>query len=953
MNWAERVATRLGIDLSSGQSGPGRVTSTDQVKSILLKAIEEAVSVYGDFETPLERQQLTPVALRGESLDLAVLRAAGGIRSGSRLFFSLGALTYSFEASILRQSDSHVFIEIPPTLDFGEQRHATRWRISATGGDQPRLRRRGGVATHHSYPLRDLSRSGLSAVVSGRKQIFSPGQRVTDLEVRFHGETIALPPVEVRNVTALDNGTGWRIGVELGLDRRPIRVRDLDFPLAASSRARRRRKVPGEDGESRRVRIVRYQNARGERIVGILDSTFGERAAEPVPVVILPPATGRRKETLSALALTIVENFRERGKHVAVLRFDGVRRHGESANDPEGRKPGMEMIHSTMGQAISDIHATLDFLYDNPAFRPARVAVISMSSASIEVRRTVVEDGGKRIHYWISLAGSPDFHDTLKNICGGLDLLGSHRNGVTLGVTPVLGNPVDLERFFKDAFDRRLVYLQDSLEEIPRARVPITWIYGRYDDWVRPERVKKLMSVRSEMPREVFSIPTGHQMRTSGEAMEGFKLVTACLWKFFQGSAIRPFAPDPAALVEIRDAEKSRLAKQRNGDHRNFWRDYLERKDRYLGFDIIRETEAYRDLMARQIDLLNLAGGERILDAGCGTGNFIEALLDGVRLPDDSRPLPREVTLADYVPEALETARRKFRRLSREARVALPKLHFRTVDLECSRFLPFAQALDGGGFRWDALRGGVEGLSGKLLDRFAREGGAPAIRMARGEDPTGESAGALAGAFGKEGVKILADLGRAARFLRGTLVAEDLKDPGSVDLGNRAAYGKLTAGSLRWKRLAFGNAGRSSRLPFQADAFDRIVSSLVICYLYRPQGTIAEFHRLLAPGGVLVLSSMKPDADISRIYMRLIERLRSSEEIEIPRGLTREDLLNSARTFLNKAADILNLEEDGAFEFLPKEDLVAMLRSAGFRNIRVVGSFGDPPQAFVLSGRKT
>ncbi|MDP3939327.1 MAG: methyltransferase domain-containing protein, partial [Deltaproteobacteria bacterium] len=135
-------------------------------------------------------------------------------------------------------------------------------------------------------------------------------------------------------------------------------------------------------------------------------------------------------------------------------------------------------------------------------------------------------------------------------------------------------------------------------------------------------------------------------------------------------------------------------------------------------------------------------------------------------------------------------------------------------------------------------------------------------------------------------------------------------------------------------------------------SYNRILSSLVVCYLYRPEATIGEFHRLLAPGGSLVLSSMKPDADVSRIYMRLIERLRRSPELEIPEGLTRDDLLNSARTFLNKAAGILNLEEAGAFEFLPRERLVEIFRDAGFRDVHVTDTFGDPPQAYVLSGRR-
>ena len=72
----------------------------------------------------------------------------------------------------------------------------------------------------------------------------------------------------------------------------------------------------------------------------------------------------------------------------------------------------------------------------------------------------------------------------------------------------------------------------------------------------------------------------------------------------------------------------------------------------------------------------------------------------------------------------------------------------------------------------------------------------------------------------------------------------------------------------------------------------------------------------------------------------------------IPAGLTREDLLTSARTFLNKAAGILNLEEEGAFEFVDRDRLVAMLEGAGFRDVRAVDRFGDPPQAYVLSGRR-
>jgi SAM-dependent methyltransferase len=274
------------------------------------------------------------------------------------------------------------------------------------------------------------------------------------------------------------------------------------------------------------------------------------------------------------------------------------------------------------------------------------------------------------------------------------------------------------------------------------------------------------------------------------------------------------------------------------------------------------------------------------------------------------------------------------------------------MDLEISRLQPVAEALEGDSFRWGKLRGRVEGLPAALLERLEGEPDPLAARVARGEAPDGGRAETLARAYGTEGAEILADLGRAARFLRRQLLPEDLSEPGAVDLGAPGIYGRLDASVLQWKRLSFGRSGLDFRLPFPDGSFDRIVSSLVVCYLYRPEATISEFHRMLRPGGILVLSSMKPDADVSRIYTRLIERLQSSDEIEVPEGFSREDLLNSARSFLNKAAGILNLEEDGAFEFVPRERLEEMLQVVGLQDVRALDSFGDPPQAYILAGTR-
>jgi hypothetical protein len=94
---------------------------------------------------------------------------------------------------------------------------------------------------------------------------------------------------------------------------------------------------------------------------------------------------------------------------------------------------------------------------------------------------------------------------------------------------------------------------------------------------------------------------------------------------------------------------------------------------------------------------------------------------------------------------------------------------------------------------------------------------------------------------------------------------------------------------------------------------------------------------------------MQKDADISKIYMEGLDELRS--------GLARkrfgaegvEQVTKSARTFLNDAARLLDLEEHGAFQFWEPEELAALVRSAGFSNLHVCSAFGVPPQAIMVA----
>ncbi len=164
------------------------------------------------------------------------------------------------------------------------------------------------------------------------------------------------------------------------------------------------------------VQLVDYANEAGESLRGIVDSWGDPRGAV---AVVIPPAWGRTKETLMPLAATLVAGFRSVREPVAVLRFDGIRRRGESHNDPGCRTPGTEHHRFTFSQGVRDIGATLNFLERDPRFRPRRVVLVSFSAASIEARREVASD--PLIAGWVCVVGAADLQSMMRVISGGID----------------------------------------------------------------------------------------------------------------------------------------------------------------------------------------------------------------------------------------------------------------------------------------------------------------------------------------------------------------------------------------------------------------------------------------------------------------------------------------------------------------------------------------------------
>jgi len=123
--------------------------------------------------------------------------------------------------------------------------------------------------------------------------------------------------------------------------------------------------------------------------------------------------------------------------------------------------------------------------------------------------------------------------------------------------------------------------------------------------------------------------------------------------------------------------------------------------------------------------------------------------------------------------------------------------------------------------------------------------------------------------------------------------------------------------------------------------------SLVLSYIYDPVETLREARRIIMPGGLLILSSMRPDTDASGPFTRLLEKIEAMPEEALPRERPKALLIESLRVFLNDAQELVDLEEAGTFDFFDPEKLEALLEETGWEIIRVVPSYGTPPQGYV------
>jgi len=812
----------------------GVIAGADAVRALLERALEAGVELRNGVD---RRSAPRTAQLRWVGHDRVRL-AAPNIRAGAQpqiyLHFDLGPSRFFFAAPPLGGgADELLDLELPTAIYEAERRDLSRTRFE-DGGVAPRVRLRElDAGATVDARLVDLSYQGI-------------GVTLAETDARMLGDVVSVEFLDgarkgerafgaVRHRRPGGSGPGTtRLGIEVsevapaapfpveqrerilpgGVGRRAWRKLALAGELARSLPRRKRRSTREVEQDQAKLELVSYRNDRGHEIRGLLDRAGSGKGGT---AVVIPPAWGRTKETFLPLARAIVAAFEAQGEPVAVLRYDGTNRRGESYIDAECRAPGDEYLRFEFSQAVRDIEASLDFLEARADVAPERIVLVTFSLGAIEGRRAIARDAGRRVDGWVSVVGMVDLQSGLRTVSGGVDFAFGLERGVEFGRHELVGVVADMDFTGRDALAHDLVYLEDAKRDMATIEVPVTWIHGRHDAWMELERVRALLAAGPGRDRRLIEIAAGHQMRSSSEALETFQLVGTEVVRMALGRASEPVLPDLDALDLRTRAERSRCPLPVL-DASGFWEDYLLGRDRRLGFELLSATSAYRDFMALQIERLALARGEHVVDLGSGTGDF------AMQLARANVPSGVRVTQVDLVPGALARGRRR-----------------------------------------------IEGALG-----------APPFALAQ--------------------------------------VAANLELHG-------------------WS------------IPLASASADAVLASLFLSYVEDPKRVLGAMCDLLRPGGRLVISSMRRDADISRIYVESFAELPPDRR-RAHFGAHADDLDRIQRVFLNDAARLLQLEELGRFRFFDGDELAALCREVGLEVDEVDASFGSPPQAVVVLARR-
>jgi ubiquinone/menaquinone biosynthesis C-methylase UbiE len=821
-----------------------------------------------------------------------------------------GHVNYAFRSVVCSVSGGSVEIALPEELGFAERRSRERVLVDGTWLVLPLP-----WSTEQSFRVVEVGPGGFSLRVQADRWLLDVGSPIHGALLRDDGGDKPLIGAVVASVAADPAEAGTvRVGVAMGPARREVlaertvvsgnrfarlraRVADILANLLGRVPVARPKAPVSLD------RKVHFPNRVGQQVVGVLDFAQ-EDAGTEMPLVIVVPGFGGRKEQMSQLATTLTDTFRRHHADIAVLRFDGTNNLGESEKDAGNEVEGKHTLHYRLSGVEADLLGALDWAHRNDRVRPTSIIVVSVSFAACAVMHLLAQPEVQKqfpeVRLWISYMGAPEPRDAVLHVSGHHDAAAAANESHRL--VTLIGCIVDAHVFWSDVQKLGVGTLVESERDMGNVRADVMWIAGQHDGWMDLARVRRVMSVEASGARRLVVADSGHVPRSGREAQKQFALITQQVWTHLHKTTIPEWFPPLTRLNAQEQAEWKAARSARPSDATAFWRRYLL-ADGGLGFDVLAWYPSYREFIDSQADAVDPVGRD-VLELGAGTGNLTLALASRVGPAGLGR-----IIAMDLVPEALDRLREK-----------VPGVQTRVADLE-GRVTTVMRRFVAGDIRtFSGLRGRVPVAAEvlMLLDRAAERDSGVARRLiaaasGRPVDLQGLAARADIGASGVAGLETLAGLAAAAQQV-------------SADL--------------------------DSGLPFEDARFDRVAMSLVLSYLQNPEDLLFEIRRVLRPGGELVISSMVRDADTSALFNACVVAIQAASPEQLGGEAAREPLLSAARHMLDAASALFRLEEEGHYRFYDPEEFEDMLTLAGFEVLEAWGGFGSPAQAICMRCRR-
>ncbi|HET8579920.1 MAG TPA: PilZ domain-containing protein, partial [Nitrospiraceae bacterium] len=350
--------------------------------------------------------------------------------------------------------------------------------------------------------------------------------------------------------------------------------------------------------------LIECRNEMGQRISVYHDHPL-EGLPPGAPLVIISPGYGETKKEYIALAYYLAINGFQ------VLRYD----HTNHVGDSEG-----DIVQTTLTGMKQDLSALLG--YAKRTWPTSHIAVVATSLTGLVALKMVTQDSS--VELLVLLTPVVNLRATLVAVHQE-DHIDAYLRGIRLGVMNVLGFNVNADRFLNDAVKEGYTDLQTTIKDAQRIHTPVIFFAADHDLWVNVEEVKKVQAALSPTTlSHLYLVPEAlHSLRENPrKARSVFRqIVTCCLEQFYpfapKGEMLKPSQRE-IGLQSRLERERARIQRHMGkAENTEFWRDYLAQ------FHYIVNSSDYWHLLDHIYSSLGvLERDERILDAGCGNGNF-------------------------------------------------------------------------------------------------------------------------------------------------------------------------------------------------------------------------------------------------------------------------------------------------------------------------------------------